>query len=218
MRAKLLAAPERNARLAGSSLLAAVFPNSCKTCTLAHAAVQRATACSAVQVRAKLLAALERNASLAPGDLPAAATDCEERCFSSSSSRLVPAAILPGGNQLLSMRCQGASMHVCANAIGVWSGAPAAGKSMWRVDLPGAKATFSVQPRNNVDTRQAEAHEREVQCFQQQQPQLSISNSVPCQEPANLQCIRRQNIRLFKCQHQASAKLFKAHPAYSEQQ
>lgn len=96
MRAKLLAAPERNARLAGSNLLAAVCPNSCKTCTLVHAAVQHATARSAVQVRAKLLAALERNASLAAGDLPAAATDCEERCFSSSSSRWVPAATLPG--------------------------------------------------------------------------------------------------------------------------
>lgn len=99
-------------------------------------------------------------------------------------------------------------MHVCTNAVGVRSGAPAAGNSMWRVDLPGAKAMLLCTAKEHVDTRQAEAHKREVQSCQQQQPQMSIINGAPCQGPANLQCIRRRNIRLYKCQHQASAKLF----------
>ncbi|KAK9839304.1 hypothetical protein WJX81_006864 [Elliptochloris bilobata] len=41
------------------------------------------------KVRAKLLAALERSSGVAGGDLPAAAAECEERCFRSSSSRTV---------------------------------------------------------------------------------------------------------------------------------
>ncbi len=50
-------------------------------------------------------------------------------------------------------------MHVCTNAIGVRSGAPAAGNSMRRVGLPGAKATLLCTAKEHVDARQGEAHE-----------------------------------------------------------
>lgn len=35
---------------------------------------------------------------------------------------------------------------------------------------------------------------------------MSIITVVPCQGPADRQCTRKRNIRLCKCQHQASAK------------